>query len=174
MNQQDNFVTDFLEILVSNNIISSHESRAIAHNFASSDHDSLIIFLRQEGLVDPDKLLEALSIYYQVPAFDVVGQFFDHELVRQFPKGFLLRNGIIPLECDENILIVVAHNPNDPDLLVKIGEHVSYDIQFRVGFEDDICDAVKEFYDNSLTAVDADEDYIFNDEIELLDDNDLD
>jgi hypothetical protein len=174
MNQQDHFVTDFLEILVSHNVISAHESRAIANNFASSDHDSFIIFLRQEGLVDPDKLLEALSTYYQVPAFDVVGQFFDHELVRQFPKGFLLRNGIIPLECDENILIMVTHDPNDQDILAKIGEHVSYDIQFRVGFKDDICDAIKEFYDISLTEVNEDEDYVFNDEIELLDDNDID
>lgn len=174
MKPQDNFVIDFLEILVTNNVISSHESVAIAHNFSLSDHDSLIAFLKEEGVVEADKLLEALSMYFQVPPFDVVGQFFDHELVRQFPKGFLLRNGIIPLECDDSILIMVAHNPNDPELLAKIGEHVSYDIQFRVGFEEDICDAVKEFYDSSLTEVSEDGDYIFDDEIELLDNNDLD
>lgn len=174
MKQQDHLIIDFLEILLSNNVISSDESAAIAHNFSLSDHDSLITFLREEGIVEEGKLLEALSMYYQVPSFDVVGQFFDHELVRKFPKGFLLRNGIIPLECDENILIVIAHNPDDPNLLSKIGEHVSYDIQFRVGFEVDIWDAVKEFYDSSLTQVDNEGDYIFDDEIELLDDTELD
>lgn len=174
MNQHDLFVNDLLEILVSKNFISHNESVAIANNFAASDHDSLVDFLREEGLVEPDNLLDALSAYYQVPAYDVVGQFFDHELLRQFSKGFLLRHGIIPLECDENILIIVAHDPGNPDLLAKIGENVSYDIQFRVGFMDDICDAVKEFYEIALTQVDEDGEYFFEDEIELLDDPDAD
>ena len=39
-----------------------------------------------------------------------------------------------------------------------IGEHVSYDIQFEVGLQTDISDAVEEFYDESVTQVALDED----------------
>ena len=75
-----------------------------------------------------------------------------------FPKDMLLRNAIIPLEVDENMMIMVASEPDDPELLFEIGEYVSYDIQFYVGLGRDICDAVKEFYDKSDTEDTEDED----------------
>jgi hypothetical protein len=62
----------------------------------------------------------------------------------------MLQNSFIPLEDDENIMVVVASDPADSNLLVEIGKYVSYDIQFRVGLHHDILDAIKEFYDESL------------------------
>src|SRR5207244_235001 len=85
-----------------------------------------------EGIIEQEELLEALSEYYQVPSFDVIGYFFETHLLRMFPKDMLLRNEIIPMQVDENMLIVVAANPNNPDLLFEIGENVSYDILFHV------------------------------------------
>jgi hypothetical protein len=153
MEARDTFIDAISAILASKGYISSSERTAIADNFSQSDHDSFINFLKEEGIVDSENLLDTLSTYYQVPSFDVVGQFFDHEYLHKFPKGFLLRNGIIPLERDENILIMIAHEPDDPELLPKIGSYVSYDIQFYVGLEVEICDAIKEFYDRALSEV---------------------
>ena len=86
----------------------------------------------------------------------------------------LLQNVIIPLEVDENIMVVVTSRPDNPDLLPEIGKYVSYDIQFYVGIGHDICDAVKEFYDMSETEVDDDEDiheeHLIMGEFHLLED----
>jgi hypothetical protein len=113
--------------------------------------DGLVDFLLSEGLVTRRDILTALSETFQVPWFDVTGYFFDHQLVHLFPKGFLLRNGMIPLMIDEDELIVVAANPADPELLPSFGQYVSWDIQFQVGIRRHIEDAVKEFYDESIT-----------------------
>ena len=130
-----------------NQLLSELESKGIIVRSAS-----------RKGLVEEADLLQSLAQYFQVPAFDVVGYFFDTFLLRRFPKGFLLRNALIPLEVDENIMIIIASEPDDSDLLVRIGEHVSFDIQFRVGLRRDICDAAKEFYDKSDTEDVRDED----------------
>lgn len=111
--------------------------------------DALIDLVLSDGLITRRDVLIALSDTYQVPWFDVTGYFFDHQLVHLFPKGFLLRNGIIPLMIDEDELIVVAAQPSD-ELLPLFGDYVSWDIQFQVGIRRHIEDAVKEFYDESI------------------------
>lgn len=55
------------------------------------------------------------------------------------------------MEDDENTLVLVASDPHNNDLLLEIGKYVSYDVQFKVGLYQDIIDAIKEFYDPSLT-----------------------
>ena len=153
MEQRETFAQAIANILVKQNVVTPEEGKALQKAFKDSSKEAFDNFLLEKGLVDPENLLKALADHYQVPAFDVVGYFFEHYLLHMFPKGFLLRNAITPLEVDENIMVVVASEPNDPDLLSKIGEHVSYDIRFRVGIRRDICDAVKEFYDRAPTEV---------------------
>ena len=81
---------------------------------ARNPQDEFDNFLLQEGLVAKENLLKALSEYYQVPPFDVIGHFFDHDLVIEFPTRFFMRNEIIPLqEINDNMLYVVAANPAD-------------------------------------------------------------
>lgn len=152
------FVRALTHILVKNGAIALKEERPLDDAFKHSAHDRYEMFLLDEGLVEPEDLLKALSEYYQVPSFDVTDYFFEHNLVHLFPKDFLLSNAMIPAEQDEEILLVVTANPADPDLLVKIGEFVSFDIQFCVGIYRDIIDAVTEFYDGSLTEKDSDDD----------------
>ncbi|HXW86458.1 MAG TPA: hypothetical protein VEK38_03910 [Candidatus Bathyarchaeia archaeon] len=145
------FIEGLSKILVQRAILSQKEVDALASAFERSDGDAFDDFLVQEGLVDEHALLEALGQYYQVPYFEVIGHFFDTHLLQKFPKEFLLQEGIIPLEVDENILMMVASSPDDSALLEKIGEYVSYDIQFMVGLRTDIEDAIKEFYEKSIT-----------------------
>ena len=154
----ETFVEGFTKILVQHKIIKPDEAKSLKKAFKESSKANFDEFLIDEGLVEKDAVLAALSQYYHVPAFDAVGYFFDHQLVRMFPKVFLRSNAIIPIERDENILVVLASNPNDQNLLPLIGQYVSYDIQFRVGIQQDIYDAIQEFYDQSLASVDYDQD----------------
>ena len=63
----------------------------------------------------------------------------------------MIRYKFIPLERDQNMLVVVASNPNDQELLKIIGDSVSYDVRFQVGLAQDIMDAAQEFSDYSVT-----------------------
>ena len=158
MTSMPTFVSGFLDILVRMNVMKKAEAEASDHAFHESAKENFVDFLVEEGLVDRDNIFLALSQYYQVPYFDVVGHFFELHLLHQFPKDVLLRNAFIPLEVDENMLIVVASEPDNPELLNIIGEYVSYDVQLFVGISLDITDAVKEYYEKSLTEVDEDMD----------------
>jgi len=115
--------------------------------------------LLEKGLVDEAGLLKALAQYYQVPGFDVIGYFFNTYLLRMFPEDFLTRNACIPVEVDENIMAMVVSEPDDLNLLARIGEYVSYDIRFRVGIRRDIVSAVREFYDKPFTREPLTEEY---------------
>jgi len=150
------YVEELTATLVRLGYFSKDEGEALKKAFLESEQEIFDDFLIEEGLIEPDELLKGLSIHYQVPSFDVVGYFFDYDLLHKFPKDFLLRNAIIPLEVDENILIMIASEPDLPNLLEDINEHVSYDVRFYVGLQQDICDAVKEFYDKAPTQVQED------------------
>ncbi len=156
MENNEKFTQAIVNILVNHKIISSAEGKALVKGFRDSAKPSFTEFIRDQRLVDDVNLLKAYSIHYKVPAFDVVSHFFDYHLLHMFPKGFLLRNAIIPLQRDENILVMIASKPDDSELLIKIGEHVSYGIRFRVGLHHDISDAIKEFYDKAPTQVQHD------------------
>lgn len=160
MEKRETFAQALCEVLVKQRVVSEAEGRALARAFKSSEKENFDDFLLEEGLVDENVLLRALGQYYQLPAVDVTGYFFDTQLLRNFPKDFLLRNRIIPLEIEDDFMTVVASNPDNQDLLPAIGAYTSEDIQFRVGLGRDISDAVKEFYDKSPT--------------DLIDDNDTD
>lgn len=159
MSIKKGFEAGFLEVLVELKFIAPEDAVKLMLTYDESDVDQFDEFLLSEGIVEQEELLQALSQYYQVPAFDVVGYFFETHLLRMFDKDMLLRNEIIPMQVDENMMIMVAANPNNSELLFEIGENVSYDIRFYVGVARDICDAVKEYYDKANTEdVEEDED----------------
>jgi type II secretion system (T2SS) protein E len=140
------------DILMRDGVISPAVGNQLEILFKDSEKSTFTDFLMHEGFAERRDILEALSEYYQVPWFDTQGYFFDHALVNMFPKGFLLRNSIIPVEVDEDILVFVAGNPANQDLPGLIEEYASYDVRFEVGIDLDIQDAVKEFYDEPVNA----------------------
>jgi hypothetical protein len=154
MRNESTFIEKICEIMVKREIISPKEAEALKKDFKQRSHISFDNFLLEEGLVEKSDLLIALSDYYQVPAFDVMGHFFNHILVTQFPKDFLIRNGIIPLDTEgDNILIMVAATPDDEELPARIGKYVSYEVYFMVGIYEDIVEAINDYYDESITMV---------------------
>lgn len=108
-------------------------------------------FLLEEGLVTKPDLLEALGEVYKQPAIDVEGIFFEHHLVRMFPKDVMLRHGFIPYQVDEDVMMVIASEPDDAMIPVIAEKYVSYDVTCFLGLKRDIDDAIKEFFDKSLT-----------------------
>lgn len=145
------FVKDLTDILVRMKKIPAKERANLQKAFKERVQANFDEFLLEEGLISKRDLLEALSEYYQVPWFDTEGYLFRRHYLDMFPKDFLLRNAMIPLRRDENMMVVITAGPDAPDLLNKIGQHVSYDIRFHVGIRGDITDAVKEFYDSAYT-----------------------
>ena len=151
------FAQDLCAILMDMGVIQEAEAQSMQEAFKDASKASFDDFLLEEGLVAEEDLLKALSQYYQVPFLDVVGVFFDSALLHKFPKGMLLRLGVIPYQVDENILVLVASRPNDSNLLSCLGNYVSYDLQFMVGLRRDIEDSIKEFYEKAVTQVDEGE-----------------
>jgi hypothetical protein len=155
---ENNFEVGFLKTLVDLKLITAEDAVKLLAAYHESDVDQFDEFLLSEGILDTENLLQALSQYYQVPSFDASGYFFERHLLHMFPQDMLLRHEIIPMQVDENMMIVIAANPDNPDLLFEIGEYVSYDIRFHVGIARNICDAIEEYYDKADTEVEEDED----------------
>lgn len=156
MSKQKTYVDKLSEILLKAKAIGPEEMRTYHNQFEQSDHDSFDYFLISEGLVSKENLLNALSTYYQVPPVDVEGYYIDPVLIRNFPKDFLLRNEIIPLEMDDDFLVVAAADPSDDYLLSQLGKFTSEDIQFQVGLSTEIVDTIEEYYDKAVTEVPED------------------
>lgn len=152
---------ELTKILASSGVIAPAVGEQLGQLFEDSTKEDFTEFLLEEGFIEKQDLLDALSKLYQVPAFDAEGYLFDHPLVHRFPKGFLLRNNIIPIEVDddEEILLVATSDPENEELLPLIGEWVSWDIQFNVGLKRHINDAVQEFHEAPVTEVPEDEDW---------------
>jgi len=151
MYNREQFVRDLSLILVKQKIFSEQEADVLQKSFKEASQEAFDEFLLDEGLIDKEDLLKALSQYYKTPAIDLAGYFFQTFLLRKFPKGVMIRNTFVPLEVDKNFMVVVAGEPSNPDLLSIIGKYLSYNIQFRVSIKQDIIDAIQEYYDESET-----------------------
>lgn len=145
------FAHDITAILLKYRVIQESEAKAMREAFAQSESEQFDDFLLEEGLVEKSDLLKALSEYYKQPVCDVVGEFFDRLLVTNFPKDFLLRNAIIPKEIDVDEVVIIAADPSIPGLVQAIERFTDNGVVFMVGLRRDICDAVKEFYDEAPT-----------------------
>lgn len=144
-------ILKLLQELVRMEVLTAATAQDLERNFKYDEQERFDAFLLQEGLVTKEDLLKALATIYQVPFMDADGYFFQTHLLQMFPKDFLMRNGIIPADHDGAVMFMVAADPSDPNLLMGIGEHVSYDIQFFVGIYGDIIDAIGEYYEPALT-----------------------
>lgn len=138
-------------ILARNHKISIVDMEALKHSFHQNDDIQFEDFLLEEGIVEKEDLLEALSQYYKVPQCDVVGLFVEHYLMSLFPKDVLIEHMMLPISREDDTLWVVAAEPNDPHLPVVLGRYVSHNIAFMVGIPQDIIDTIREFADQSDT-----------------------
>lgn len=171
MKKDVSFVQRLTTSLLANQAITQKEADSLVTMFHDRAKGRVDNFLLDEGMVEREELLKALSDVYQVPYFDTNGYFFEHELLHTFPKDVLISKGIIPLQVDEDVLIVVASNPEDPELLDVIGHSVSYDIQFNVGIHRDILESIEEYFDQSILLDDIDD---YEDDASFEDDEDDD
>lgn len=159
MEKRETFAQAISDILIKNKVVSSEVMRGVQEAFGRSSAAEFDDFLLEEGIVRKDDLLAALSDYYEVPSIDVVGEFFDSLLLRNFPLDFLERNAVIPYEEEnENMLVVIAANPTRDALERGLRNFCNYDITFMVGLRQDIMDAAREYYDRAPTQTSFSED----------------
>lgn len=151
MNHKLDPIDGISAILAEHHHISFNDAQALKKAFHDRADITFEDFLLEEGIVERTELLEALSQYYGVPQCDVIGVFFDHYLIRLFPEEVLLNHLMIPYEREGDTLWVVAAEPDDPHILVVLGQYISHDIAFMVGIPQDIRDAIREYYDESDT-----------------------
>lgn len=151
MKRLESFVEDFGKALAKQNVLTVQDVKALEKAYRDQNDVTFEEFLLTEGLVEKGQLLKAMTEYYQVPAMDVQGVFFDHYLLSLFPKDVMLRLGFIPYKRENDILTVIAANPHHPLLANLINKYIVHDIEFRVGLLTDIRSAIEEFYDASLT-----------------------
>jgi hypothetical protein len=144
------FVDMLCNILEKDGAIKHGESQVIKKKYTIRSETRFEHFLLDQGLVSKEQLLNALAKLFQVPSIDVMGIFFDHHLVRMFPKDVMRRDGFIPYMRDGDVLIVVARDPSNTALAQVIGDFVSYDVTFCVGIARDIDDTIQEYYDKPL------------------------
>ncbi len=150
MEKREKLAERLSEILVKQNALSVDKAKALKKLFYDRSKPAFVNFLLEEGLVSRSALLNALSEYYQKPAFDVIGHFFEEHYVQMFPEQVMVRNMFVPLKRDQNMLVVVASDPSNSELLVVIGKYVSYDVRFMVGLAQDIMVAAREFSEYAI------------------------
>lgn len=148
--RHESFIQDFTAILAQQKALKQSDAKTLAKNYQDRDDVTFEEYLLDEG-IDKMEILKAMATYFQVPAVDVIGEFFDHYLLRLFEKDVMLRVGFIPHSRENDTLFVIAANPLYPDLRHIIGKFVSHDISFMVGFIGDIRESIEEYYDESIT-----------------------
>jgi len=150
-NLNSNFSVYISKWLFKNHFISNNDKDSLAKDFINRDPNYIVDFLISEDIADKNDILRALSNYYKVPYIDVIGVFFDHYLLKLFPKDVMLKYYFIPYERNLDILTVIAANPDSSILLSTIGQYISHDINFMVSIANDIKDSIEEFYSQSNT-----------------------
>lgn len=154
------FVLQLLTALVEQGALSKQEAVSIEKTFSGYTKGQIDYFLLDEGLISQEQLLQALSVVYQVPSYDVRGHFFETQMLKMFPQEILIEFEMIPLTIEDDILIMVAGNPSNEELLAVVGNHVTFDVEFNVGLRQDIIDAIEEYYEISVAQEEQEEDEV--------------
>ena len=154
MAKKQMFVNQLADALIKLQVFSADEAESLVKEFQGRAKGRIDDFLLDEGIVDRETLLKALQTVYNVAPFDVRGHFFNHQLLLFFPKDFLINQGFIPLDVDDEIMTIVMSNPDDEETLDTLSRYVSYNVNVFVGIRRDIADAVEEYYDEDVVTSD--------------------
>lgn len=157
MTQKNNFIGRLAESLVKLKVMSEVEAESFEKEFSGRSRSRVDEFLLDEGIIDRPTLIKALQNVYGMPTYDVRGQFFNHQLLLLFPKDFLMKKCIIPLDVDDDILTIIVSDPEDDEALEIVGNYVPYSVNVLVGIARDIIDSIEEYYDEDVVTSDIHE-----------------
>jgi hypothetical protein len=169
------FVSRVAQSFVKLKVMSAVEAESFEKEFSGRTSDRVDEFLLDEGIVDRETFLKVLQSVYGVSSYDVRGYFFNHQILMLFPKDFLENKAIIPLDIEDDILTVVASNPEDDEILSVIGNYVPYSVNVMVGIKRDILEAIEEYYDEDVVTSDIEDeeseetDELSEDESDIID-----
>jgi hypothetical protein len=69
MMREETITESLIALLLERNLITLNDANKLRQDFARSDETAFISFLKDEGVVERDDLLEVLSELYQWPFF---------------------------------------------------------------------------------------------------------
>ena len=150
MDREQKIIDGLLAILVDLKAIKPDDAQEFKREYEQGEAVRFEDYLIDEELVEKEDLLRALKKYYNVPAMDVMGEIFDHDLLKEFPQDVLLRNCCIPYRVDDDIMIIIAADPTNEELDAILGEFVSYDFAYYVGIPRHIDMMIKDFYQKEM------------------------
>lgn len=146
------YAQELAAILYKQGTLRKTDATALARDFRDAGQAQVNNFLLEEDVIKRADLLRALEQYYGVPAIDVPGTQFNHDLVRMFPVRVLVKNTVIPLEMDENVIVFVAARPNDT-LRKELRTYTDCHVEFAVGIAKDIVEAIELYHDETPEEV---------------------
>lgn len=78
MVHEKDFIQKLGNFLIELGVMTELSFSDVQKQFKGVSQDEFIDFLLEEGLVSTEDLLQTLSMYYKLPAFDVRGVFLNH------------------------------------------------------------------------------------------------
>lgn len=154
MTKKNMFVTHLADALVKLKVMSSVEAESLVKEFQGRTKGRIDDFLLDEGIIDRETLLKALQSIYSIPACDVRGNFFNHQILLLFPRDFLINKAVIPLDIEDDVMTLVVSNPQDEETISIVGNYVPYSVTLTIGIRRDIIDAIEEYYDEDVATSD--------------------
>jgi hypothetical protein len=157
MSKQNMFVQNLADALIKLKVMAETEAQSLVKEFQGRTKGRIDDFLLDEGIIDRETLLKAFQQIYAIPASDVRGYFFNHQILLLFPRDFLIQKAVIPMDIEGDILTIVVSDPEDEETMSTIGNYVPYNVSVSVGIRRDIIDAIEEYYDEDLATADMHE-----------------
>ena len=115
---------------------------AIQHSQGGRLGEALI----KEGLVSPEDILSAVSLQSNVPVVELKDQKIDPDVLQMVPEEIARKATVIPLELEEDNLILAMAYPDDIHTVRDIATRTGKRVRIVLAFPTDILNAIDMYY----------------------------
>ncbi len=161
------------EILINQGVINSEQLKKALEAQKIDSKKKIGEILVSQGVISQKQLNQALQHIYETEFVELEDVILDPEIVSLIPKRIALRYKLIPLNKENNSLTVAMANPLDVNAIDYIKEYTKMDIQPKFANENEIINALSNYYeagyqfDDLLERVDVAAVSEFTDEVNL-------
>ncbi len=161
------------EILINQGVINSEQLKKALEAQKIDSKKKIGEILVSQGVISQKQLNQALQHIYETEFVELEDVILDPEIVSLIPKRIALRYKLIPLNKENNSLTVAMANPLDVNAIDYIKEYTKMDIQPKFANENEIINALSNYYeagyqfDDLLERVDVAAVSEFTDEVNI-------
>jgi type IV pilus assembly protein PilB len=134
------------EILLEDGLI-THEQLMEALQIQKSDDQNRKIgeILVEKGYVDDKQMTEILADIYQLPYVDLSEVLIDESVFQKVPSDMLHRYKVIPINMEDQFIVVATHNPLDVSAFQEIQYACGFQVKPVMASTQDIADHLEKF-----------------------------